>query len=775
VKRFLALSTLGLLALPFAARSQTMELSRRRPVGEVAPPNEPRGGVQFKHLHVKVAVEDQVSTTEVDQTFHNPNDWIAEGTYLFPLPEGTSISNFTMFMGGQQVKGEVLDSDKARAIYQAIVRQRQDPGLLEFVGHRLIRASVFPIPARGDVRITLKFTRVLAADAGWFDYEYPLSSAGARIGEVGFDLSLKSQTPIKVVTSPSHAIAVDRKSDREVHVRYEKKGLDAERSFNLSYSTSEKDLGLHVLAHRKTGDDGTFMLAIAPKLEVRPEEIQPRHIAFVVDTSGSMSGPKMEQAKAAITYCVSRLTERDRFSVIRFSTEVEPLDPKGLIAADAAGKKRALDFIAGFEAAGGTNIDESLAAALEQLKRADGLVEVVFMTDGKPTIGERDANRILANVAKLNSAKARIFCLGVGSDLNTHLLDGISDAHRGQRAYVADDESIEVKVSRFYDKIASPVLTDLALDFGGLETKSLFPHQLPDLFRGGQLLVFGRYKGEGGARAITLTGKLDGKEQKFVFETTFPAEDARHDYLPRLWAQRKVGHLLDQIRLHGESDELKTEVIALASKHGIVTPYTSALVLEDDAQQHAQIRDRLAAGEGAGAGGAFGGRRLREVPPSGDPGVEAPRQDQAAGKSDGDGKRPSDAPAPPASGVAPAPKPGDLREASGDKAVETSNELKKMKELESLEEATRRKDGGEQQAIKQVGDRAFYLDVDGCWIESSLKGADAQEKVKAATVVKTFSDEYFALLEKEPELGRYLKLGKKLVVEIKGTVYRFDE
>ena len=755
-----ALLTLGLLALPIAARSQTMELARRR-APDVAP--EPAGGVQFKHLHVKVSIEDQVATTEVDQTFYNPHDFIAEGTYLFPLPEGTSISEFTMFMGGQQVKGEVLDSDKARAIYQAIVRQRQDPGLLEFVGHRLIRASVFPIPARGDVRITLKFSRVLAADAGWFDYEYPLTSAGSRIGEVGFDVTLKSQTQIKVVTSPSHSIAIDRKSDHEVKVRYEKKGLDPERSFSLSFGTSEKDLGLHLLAHRKAGEDGHFMLAITPKLEVRPEEIQPRHIAFVVDTSGSMSGPKMEQAKAALAYCVNRLTERDRFAVIRFSTEVESLEPKTLIAADAAGKKRALDFIAGFEAAGGTNIDESLAAALEQVKAADGLVEVVFMTDGKPTIGERDDARILANVAKLNTAKARMFVLGVGTDLNTHLLDAISDAHRGQRAYIADDESIEVKVSRFYDKIASPVLTDLALEFGGLETRQLFPSGsgLPDLFRGGQLLVFGRYRGEGGARAITLTGKLDGKEQKFVFETTFPAEETRHHDLPRLWAQRKVGHLLDQIRLHGESDELKNEVVELARKHGIVTPYTSALVLEDDANAAPiAARERLRRGD-------EGGRLARR---------EGGEAEKPQGGGIGGADRPANQPGAPEPAKTPAEA---LGEKTGKDAVDLSKQLDGLKKAESAdhnetEEQAKSKGDGErrQRPIRHVEDKTFVLDADGSYVETTL--VDAKDKLEKATVVAYLSDAYWKLIEDQPALAKYLKLGKKVTLEHAGVVYRIE-
>ncbi len=736
--------SLGLALLPGSGQGQTLELKRRwsgrRPI-TIRPG---RGGVkpiELKRLAVTATVENQVSRTQIDQTFHNPNSWQAEGTYLFPLPAGTSVSSFSMYMGGKEIKGEVLDRDKASQIYQSIVRRRQDPGLLEFVGHQLIRARVFPIPANGDVRIKLQFSRVLTADAGWFEYSYPLSSAGKRIKQVSFDLTLVSKIPIKTVYSPTHRVQVRRTSDRKVRVKYEKTGLKAERGFSLLFGLSKKDLGLHLLTHRKQGEDGYFMLAISPKVELKQSEILPKSIVFVIDTSGSMSGEKIQQAREALKYCINSLKPNSHFNIVRFSTEVDSLAAQ-MLPVNKQTRKKALAFIDDLEAVGGTNIDEALAQALALAGKRDGLVEIVFLTDGKPTIGERKTSRILKKVASLNKTRARLFVFGIGENLNTHLLDKLAESNQGLRTYVTSGESIERKVSSFYAKISSPVLSHLTLALGQLRTKDIFPRRLPDLFRGGQLLVFGRYKNAGN-EPITLAGKVASTGKQFVYEADFPQLNEKNDFLPRLWAQRKVGYLLDSIRLHGQNPELKLEIIRLAKRYQIVTPYTSALVLEDGASSSPKPTSALTR-RGGGRLGGFRGR-----PGKGGGSAQPPRKPAAS------------------SGAS------QLRKKEGKKAVELSRKLSKMKQSDSLEE-DEKQDGKRRQAIKKVGAKTFVQLKDGTWIESGLagKGKEKTKKLAGATEVVYLSKAYFALLKQHPGIGRYLKVGKKLTFEFKGVIYR---
>jgi Ca-activated chloride channel family protein len=365
----------------------------------------------------------------------------------------------------------------------------------------------------------------------------------------------------------------------------------------------------------------------------------------------------------------------------------------------------------------------------------------VFITDGKPTIGERDSDAILKNVAGRNAqAASRVFVFGVGEDLNTHLLDKLAEQHRGTRTYVAEQESIEAKVSSFYDKVKSPVLTDLQLDFGDLQVKHVYPRQLGDLFAGGQLLVFGRYRaGEAASdHAITLTGNVSGKPQRFTYEASFPADETGNAFLPRLWAQRKVGHLLDELRLHGDNPELKQEVIELGKRFGIVTPYTSALVLEDAARPMLAMR----------RGGAGGGEQ-----------------------QDGQGAAPEPANAPADSGKL--LEHERLKAESGRNAVEQSESIRKMQDSDSLDEANDHYETLEgkatQRLIRRIEDRTFIRGQDGTYVESELLAKP--EAVAAAVKIEYLSQAYFDLAASSPLIARYLKVGSRVIFSFESKVY----
>jgi Ca-activated chloride channel family protein len=352
---------------------------------------------------------------------------------------------------------------------------------------------------------------------------------------------------------------------------------------------------------------------------------------------------------------------------------------------------------------------------------------IVLITDGQPTVGETLANRILANAKQANKTGARLFTFGVGYDVNTLLLDGLANENRGAVAYIEPKEDIEVKVSNFFSKVNHPVLSDLKIDWGGVETDLVYPRAMPDIFHGSQLVLVGRYRPAADAnrsRRLTLNGKVNNRERRFVYDDLqFPERQNDNEFLPHLWAMRRVGHLLDQIRLSGESKELRDEIVELGTRYGIVTPYTSYLVLEPGMRLQAQT-----AGPGAvriAPAGADSGRARRgeanEIP----------------------------------------------KDVAGQYAVIASKEREELRRADKVTVASPSLSSGQ---IRQVAGKTFYL-LDGVWTDSEFK---AEAKLPAVTL-KFATDEYFNLIGQEPKLSDCFALGQRVVVVWKGKVYRVEE
>ncbi len=295
-----------------------------------------------------------------------------------------------------------------------------------------------------------------------------------------------------------------------------------------------------------------------------------------------MAGPKMEQARKALNFCLDNVKPGDRFGLINFATTVTRYRD-ALTEVTSEQVTQAKKWVDELEATGGTNINEALAAALEMRTKDEGRsFTVVFFTDGCPTVGETNPEKILKNTLARNTANTRIFTFGVGDDVNATLLDRLADQTRAWASYVKPAEDIEVKVSNLHTKIAHPVLTNLKLTTtADVKIKEVYPPQLPDLFSGSQLIVLGRYSGKG-PTAIRLTGKVGKTEKEFVYEQTFPDKTGdERQLVEHLWARRKVGYLLNEIRVNGQQKELVDEVTKLARRHGIATPYTSYLIVPD--------------------------------------------------------------------------------------------------------------------------------------------------------------------------------------------------
>lgn len=709
--------------------------------------------VRFEHmLEVKsqsysTRITDGVAVTKVDQTFRNPYPHVIEGTYVFPLADDASVSGFSMFVDGREVKGEVLDREKARRIYRDIVSSMRDPALLEYIGSGLYKAHIAPIPPNSDVRVTLQYTQTLGIDTGLATLTLPFKAdahASKPAHKTSVVVDIRSQTPIKNVFSPTHSVRVHRPSEHEASVSYESSDTRSDRDFVLHYMLSDKEFGLALLTYRDGAGDGFFMARIAPKAKIDADKVLPKDICFVFDTSGSMTGPKIAQARDALRFCLSHLNREDRFNIIPFSHEPRPFRPN-LVRATAENVAEATQFVDKLEASGGTNINDALLEALKLSAGGDSLrpYMIAFLTDGQPTIGVTDPKRIIGNVKDANTGRVRLFVFGVGHDVNTQLLDRLAEENRGARQYVTPDEDIEVKLSSFYRKVADPVLSDLELTWGSLKTRDVFPRQLPDLFSGGEIVIVGRYQGYGSC-AVELTGNRRESKERYVFERVVPERDTQHDFLPRLWAIRKIGYLLDEIRLHGESSELKDEVVKLAKQYGIVTPYTAYLVTEET---------KMARGRGGRIEGAptvgnaerfFGGGHgfLRDVDLIADAAFEFSIL-------------------------------RDFAPASGAAAVAASESIRKMKLGDGYtvpfpsSVTAKDGDGALQPLVKQVGGRTFYS-ADGRWVEATYDGKTETRKIEL------FSDAYFDLIAKHPGVGKILALGERVVFSLGEVWYETE-
>ncbi|MCA9973896.1 MAG: VWA domain-containing protein, partial [Anaerolineales bacterium] len=575
--RFLLLSLIALAALLAASQAQAQEATPPPP-DIIGPPIWEFDGLRIAYQRVDVTIENQVATTHIDQLFVNENDWMLEGQYLFPLPEGAAVSQLTMWVDGQPIEAKILERDEAQQIYDTIVRQLRDPALLKYVGSQAIQANVFPIPPRAERRIEIAYSQVLPADNGLIHFTYPQSTdlyTNTPLDSQSIRVEVRSNEAIRALYSPSHPVAIFRDGEFRATAGYEAERVTPDQDFELYYSVTPEDIGLNLLSYREAGEDGFFLLLVAPSVTVN--EVVAKDVILVVDTSGSMEGEKMAQAQEAARYVVDHLNAQDRFNIVAFSTGVRLFEPQ-MVSADAAGQ--AATFINSLEAVGGTNISQALLEAVA-LADADRPTTLLFLTDGLATEGITATPLLLDAIAQAAPANVRLFAFGVGDDVDTLLLDSLAQTHRGTTTYVRPFQAIDEEVGSFYARVSTPVLANVQLAVDGVRIEQLYPQTLPDLFAGTQLVLAGRYR-DGGPATITLSGEVNGRPQTYTYtDATFRAAGG-DAFIPRLWATRAIGHLLTQIRLQGENPELVQSVVNLSIRYGIITPYTSYLIEEDD-------------------------------------------------------------------------------------------------------------------------------------------------------------------------------------------------
>jgi len=579
---FLGLLLLGMVFSPVSADGIII------PDPTFIPPEpiiRPMTQLVIKYHHVTVNIENQIAVTQVDQVFYNPNEWAVEGTYVFPLPADATVSNFVLWVDGEPVQGKILDAKEARQTYEEIVRQMRDPALLEYIGRGALQASIFPIPSHGERRIELEYTQALSADNGLIRYVYPLNTekfSQEPLESVKVSVHILSGQPIRSAYSPTHPVDVLRDGQNELTASYEENEVTPDKDFALYYSVGESE-GFHLLTYRDPSDqldpDGFFMLLLAPSPRQQDQAVA-KDVLLVLDRSGSMEGEKFQQAQSALRYILQHLNPDDHFYLTSFSTGVESYDARLHSIEDV---NDAMHWVDGLNAAGSTDINRAL---LETVSIADKErpTYLIFLTDGLPTEGVTESQMILKNFERSAPDNVRLFTFGVGYDVDTFLLDSLSQEHHGLSTYVKPGEALDEILSGFYERISTPVLTNIDVNFGDIAVYDIYPSPLPDLFAGSQVIVVGRYR-QGGSEDIVLSGEVNGEVQKFSYPAQEFAKDNRAASdilaeLPRLWATRKIGYLLNEIRLNGPDQETIDQVVHLSIRYGIVTPYTSYLVTE---------------------------------------------------------------------------------------------------------------------------------------------------------------------------------------------------
>jgi Ca-activated chloride channel family protein len=709
-----------------------------RPCRPIPPPRPIPNALPVKSINIDTKITGQVATTHVEQVFRNDTPYTLEGTYFFPLPDAASIVEFSIWENGKKLVGEMRSREEARRIYDEIVRRQRDPGLLEYAGKDLFQASIFPIPPNSDKKLELTYSQVLKAESGTVAYRYPLGTgrnvfapsnplvetnafprpSGQKFGTISGRIEIAAKGGLRNIYSPTHNVDVNRRGESAATVSFETDTND--NDFQLFYGVSDEDFGVTLLTHREPGKDGYFLLMLSPKDRVAETELVSKDIVFVLDTSGSMADEgKMEKARAALLFGIRTLRDGDRFNVISFAGE-EHLMERGMIAATETGKRRGEDFVKKLRPSGGTNINDALAAALKQFEPNDRPRMLVFMTDGLPTVGETNAEKIIANIRAEKTADVRIFPFGVGYDVNTLRLDKLGAENGGMSDYVQPKEDIEIKVSNFFTRVSSPVLSGIELDFGRVETDLLYPRKLMDIFRGMQTTVVGRYKNEADLRdaVIKLRGRSGSEVRSFTYrDLVFPARTDDNEFLPRLWASRRVGWLIEQIRLNGEKKELRDEVVDLGTRYGIVTPYTSFLAT-DGTYNAAAPQDAVA---------------RREL------------QSLAARK---------------------------MVRVDGAEAVAQSVQQNTM-QMNTQVASGRGKDAKEEILIRNssanqfVGTKNFF-NRSNVWIDAEFRPEAKLPEMN----VRFGSDEYFSLAQRERGLAQYLALGEQVVVVWNRKVYR---
>jgi Ca-activated chloride channel family protein len=762
---------------------------------------QPVSSYKIKELIINARIQDQVARTQVTQTFVNTGSRQMEVCFAFPLPYDGAIDQLTFMVDGKEFEGKLMPAKEARKIYEGYIRRNQDPALLEWIGTGMFKTSVFPVPPGAERKVTLKYSQLLRKDQKLTDFLFPLSTAkytSTPIDLLKFDIAISSKYKIKSVYSPTHPVNVERSGEKSAKITLEAKNRIPSTDFRLFFDTNEGKLGASVLTYwPEDADEGFFLMLASPQIKNKAKERPKKTVVFVADRSGSMSGKKIEQAREALRFVLNNLHEGDLFNIVAYDSDVESFKPE-LQKYNDKSRVEALAFVDGIYAGGSTAIDAALKTSLSMIQDRSQPNYIVFLTDGRPTAGETNEMKIVENSRKINALNARVISLGVGYDVNSRLLDRLTSENRGQSEYVRPDEDLETHVSRLYNKIASPVLTDVKIDYMFDEVASsdrqpvnrIYPKKVFEIFTGQQLVVAGRYKTSGAAK-IRISGKVGSKSQKF----SFPAEFAKKSYndsnsfVEKLWAMRRIGEIIDEMDLKGKNDELINELVGLSTKHGIITPYTSFLAddqgprnrLTSGRREFERARIQLGRLDESGGRAGFAQRDFKN-------GLKNASQLPSADFFGESLDLAQSNVRPYAANSTRMPGRGRNAGGGGLGGVRrgTDSQSKSMESSKKLAKSSSSSGGGiiindidndrkfSVDSVKVIGKNTIYR-RGNLWIDASAKDIDINKDKAKITEVKRFSKEYFDLTENNSKSENAVlalqKDDQQVLIELRGKVY----
>jgi len=676
---------------------------------------------------VRVELASGVLRYEVSETFVNNGGALGEADYIFPLPRNAAFRDLRLMINGELVSGETMASDRARAIYEEIVRSQRDPALVEWFDHGLLRARIFPIAPGERKQVVVRFDVVAERQGDALRVDYfrgteprPQQGRPMPVRGGGDDGSLSSQRTVSTFRlrypagaalgraySPTHSLHETREGSWRM---FESSGGGAAITVLVPRASGSRP-AVTLLTHASGRDDRYVMLSLSPG-DSRAAAAS-RDVAFVLDVSGSMSGEKMRQAVRAGEALLRTLRPGDHFRIIPFSTDVESFR-RASVPATPANVAEGVRYLRGLRAEGSTNIQAALEEALDH--EARGIPIVLFLTDGLPTVGERGQAR-LAQIAADRRGRARVFTFGLGADVNVALLEELAIEGRGTAQFVRPSESIEGVVSVVAQRLGAPVITDLRLEANGVRLRQVYPRLPADVFAGQDLVILARYEGEGRG-TIELAGTSSQGSVRIPVSASFPARERDNAFVARLWAIRRIGYLTAERRRSGASREVDDEIRSLGQRFGIPTELTSYLVLEPgmerfrDAAIRPEAMRGVAGGTAANQGSDLAGRAVSPPPPARAPAT------------------------------------------TGAQAFESARRSASQRGANTLEEAA-----DASAKVRNAAGRTFVL-RENVWTDVAV----ARENSRLVRV-QPFSELYFTLMKEIPELREVLALGERVLVQ----------
>lgn len=546
--------------------------------------NQTYSQMSIKTYDANTLIENQIATTTVEQVFHNSMNANVESTFIFPLPEGAVITDLVYWFNNKKYVASVRVKEEAQRDYDQKISKYIDPALLQYFGDNVFKLNIAPISPNSDVRFSITYTEFLPYEYGMVNYKFLLKTTGLSpmpLERVSLKIFAKTSSPIKKLVSPSHGNSAENQitklSDQDYSIVYGDENFTPDRDYQLQFEYKRDGVEMNVVSYMpkvsdSIGTDGFFSTFIIPPDSLTNSTGESRTIVFTADISSSMEGERIVRLKDAIYEFLKRLNNNDRFNVILFSTNVISFKPD-IVVATEENLNLAKEFVFKVGAAGLTNINDALESTLHMGFNQGENNSVIFITDGMPSWGELETQKIIKKSKDLNNEKARIYVYGIGEEPSKTFLSELAKENGGYAMFISDNDSIPLIVQNHLERISRPVLSDLSIDYGGLAVYDAFPQKLPDLFYGNQVNQTGRFT-KAGRYTVTLKGKIRGENFTLSKEVDFESEFGNKS-VSRLWAKRKIDFLLDEIAKYGEKKELKDAIIDLSIRFNILTKYTA--------------------------------------------------------------------------------------------------------------------------------------------------------------------------------------------------------